>query len=150
MNLEEAIAQLIELGEKDPLVISRKLVERQGRAWLAGELEAYAEQLVAELARKRLGSLRRSAQVALVPGDQVAQGELRLRSFWVPDVGWKRAADLTVDHLLARAVWNERFASSVLTQARWCRDVAELMVAEGAKTLGKLKAMLPQLPETAS
>lgn len=145
MNLEEAIAQLIELGEKDPLEIARKLSRQQGDVWLGEQLVAYAESLVAEIARQRLGSMRRSAQVALRPGDTIDSSELKLRSFWVPEIGYKRANDLTPDDLLARAAWNETLALAIWGQARWCRDVAALMVSEGAKVLGRLKAPLPAL-----
>lgn len=147
MTLEAAIGQLIDLGEKDPLLIARKIEQQQGREWLAGQLAAYAEQLVAEIARQRLGALRRSAQVALRPGDSVAQGELRIRSFWIPGEGWKRAADVTPDDLFARADWNERFAGAVLAQARWCRDVGQLLLDAGAATLGKFRGELPALPD---
>lgn len=138
--------QLIELGEKDPLLIARKIEAQQGRDWLAEQLAAYAEQLVAEIARQRLGSLRRSAQIALRPGDEVAQSELKLRSFWIPSQGWKRAADVTAEDLLERAAWNERFASAVMVQAKWCRDVAQLLIDQGARTLGRFKGDLPALP----
>lgn len=147
MTLEAGIAQLIELGEKDPLLIARKLEQQQGHEWITEQLSAYAEQLVAELARQRLGSLRRSAQIALRPGDVKAQGELKIRSFWVPNFGWKVAADLTSSDLIARAEWNEKFAAAVMRQSTWLREVAGLMVAEGVKTLGRLKAALPPLED---
>jgi len=146
MNLEEAILQLIELGEKDPLVIARKLEERDTNGWLAEQMFAYREQFLSELARHRLGSQRRSSQLALRPGDVLATAELKLRSVWVPEQGWTRAADMTVDDVDARAAYLERLSWSIGSQAAWFREAASLMRAEGAKTLGRLKASLPPLP----
>jgi len=146
MNLEEAILQLIELGEKDPLVIARKIVERNDADWLAEQMLPYCEQFLSELSRQRLGSQRRSSQLALRPGDDLADAELKLRSVWVPEQGWKRAADMTADDLDVRAAYLERLAGSIAIQASWFREVSGLMRAEGAKTLGRLKAALPPLP----
>ena len=147
MNLEEAIAQLIGLGEKDPLVIARKIEERQGHAWLVEQLSAYAEDLVAELARQRLGSRRRTAEVAIRPGDPITSAEMKIATTFIPGVGWKKYADLTADDLDVRASMYDRLATAMGVRSAWCREVAGLMRAEGVRTLGKLKADLPVLPE---
>lgn len=147
MTLEEAIQQEITLGQKDPLEIARRIAISQGDEWVTEQLALLAEDLVAELARRRLGSQRRGAELALRPGDTAASSELKIRSAWVPGSGWKRAADLTTDDLLMRAAWYERLAGASLRRASWCREVVDLMAQEGVKTLGKLKSALPPLPD---
>lgn len=150
LSLEEAIAQQIHLGLKDPLEIARTVEKLYGTEWLGEQLRAYSEELVASLARMRLGAIRRSAEIALRPGDAATQSDLKLSSFWVPDEhggSWKRAADVTAEDLEARARHYDRLASGSLRRALWLREVADLMREEGAKTLGRLKVALPALPE---
>ncbi len=146
MNLDEAIGNLIELGEMDPLVIARKIEERHGAEWLHDELAACAEQLVAGIARQRLGSVRRSAEVALRPGDEMSQAEMKIAKVWVPEEGWKVAANLTIEDLIAKAIWYERLMSAAGIRAQWLREVAQMMIEDGAKKLGALKRPLPPLP----
>ena len=146
MTLDEAITQLIELGEKDPLEIARKIEKRHGTDWLASELSAQAEQLVAQIARQRLGAVRRSAEVALRPGDEVSQADMKIAKVWVPEHGWKVAAELTSEDLLLKAAWYERLSFAASSRAQWCREVAEMIVADGVSKLGRLKRPLPPLP----
>lgn len=150
MNLEEAIGQLITLGEKDPLTIVEKLVHRHGKEWLDEQATLYAADFAADMARRVLGAQRRHSEVALRPGDQVTSAELKVRSYWVPEQGWKPAKDLTATDLRARAAFYERLSHGALQRAAWCREVAALMESEGAEKLGKLKAALPPLPEDES
>ncbi len=146
MTLEEAITQLINLGEKDPLTIVEKLAKRHGDEWLREEAALHAHDFSADLARRLLGARRRGSEIALKPGDQVASSELKLRSYWVPEYGYKRASDLTADDLLVRVRFYNLLERSAAVKAAWLLEVVDLMVAEGAKTLGKLKAALPPLP----
>lgn len=147
MSLEEAIQKLINLGEKDPLNIARAICERNDKDWLLSELEALAEDVVADIARRRLSGQRRSAEIALRPGDEIASAELKLRSFWIPGKGWTRAAELAANDLRVRATWEERLAGSIMRRVEWMREVAGLMDSEGVKKLGQLKATLPALPD---
>jgi hypothetical protein len=146
MTLDEAITQLIGLGEKDPLEIARKIEARYEPEWLVEQLAAQAESLIAGIARQRLGSIRRSAEVALRPGDAISQAEMRVAKVWVPEVGWKTAADLTVDDLRAKAAWYERLAGAAIARAKWCREVAQMMTDDKVATLRRLKRPLPELP----
>lgn len=147
MTLDEAIAQLIELGEKDPLTIARKIEERHGKDWLLNEIAARVEDYVSDLARRRLSGQRRSAEVALRAGDEVSSSELKIKSFWIPNEGWIRASDLSATHLRARALWEENLMGAIARRVAWLRDVADLMETEGVKKLGQLKKTLPALPE---
>lgn len=146
MNLEEAIGQLIELGEKDPLNIARRVESNYGHDWLVEQLSLYSEQLVAELARQRLGSVRRRAEAAIQPGDPVSSGEMKLKAIWIAGYGYKRVADVTAEDLELRASMYRRLAGVMLVRADWCLDVVALMRAEGVLTLGELRADLPVLP----
>lgn len=146
MTLDEAIAQQITLGEKDPLTIARKIQKTLDSEWLSSELLSLAEELVADRARHRLGSQRKSSMVALRPGDQVATSELRLRSVWVPGKGWIRAADMTDEDCDCVAAFYTRLASASTIRANWYATVASMIREEGVPTLGRLKAALPELP----
>lgn len=147
MDLDEAIAQLVNLGEKDPLTIARKLASDHGEEWVRDELLARSEDLLALLARAVLGSQRRSAEMALQPGNIVATSELKLRSYWVPDEGWKRANELTRDDLLARAHWYDLIAHASSKRAAWLRRVVDLMDKQGVSTLGDVHGELPPLDD---
>lgn len=146
MNLDEAIAQQIELGQVDPLEIARQVEKLYGTEWLGHELTAQAEQIVAQIARQRLGSVRRSAEVALRPGDDISQGEMKIAKVWVPNIGWKVAAELTADDLETKASWYERLASASTIRAVWCREVAQMIREDGVTKMGRLKRPLPVLP----
>lgn len=149
MTLEEAIAQRINLGDKDPLTIARKIIENHDDEWLVEELTGLAEDLIAEMSRRRLGDQRRRAEVALRPGDPVSTGELKLRSVWVPGESggdWKRAADVTAEDAEAKARWYLGLARAAQRRAMWWLDVAGMIRADGVANLGALKRDLPVLP----
>jgi hypothetical protein len=145
MTLDEAIEQLVTLGEKDPAEIVKKLQHRHGEKWLRTQVAARAEEVTLEFARRILGSARRRGELALRAGDAMSQAEMQITTAWVPGVGWKVAADLTRDDLLARAGWYERFADASLRRAEWCRDVVARMDDEGVERLGDISE-LPPLP----
>lgn len=147
MSLEEEIQRLITLGEKDPLDAARKLIEANGPEWVNEQLAAYQEDVIAEMFRRRLGAIRRGAELVLHPGDQHSQGELKLASAWVPGVGWKRAADLTAEDLRARAHFYDVIAHASQRRSAWCREVASMMDEDNVRTLGKLRRPLPALPD---
>jgi len=147
MTLDEAIQQAVNLGEKDPLTIARKILAAHDNNWVATELVSLGEDILAERARKALGSVRRSAELVVRPGNMRGQTDLMLASFWVPGVGYKVAGDLTSSDFRARAQFYDVVERAAVRRAVWCREVADLMDAEKAKTLRKLKAELPALPE---
>jgi hypothetical protein len=150
-SLEAAIRQLIELGFKDPLEIARRLERTHDADWLATQLVMLSEDLIAEIARKQLGQRRRGYELALRPGQPIAQANLKLAGFWIPaedgTPAWKAASEITPEDLDRRATWYESFAIGVLRRAQWCRQVAALMRHEGAPVLSSLRAELPPLPE---
>ena len=146
MNLAETIEQLVNLGERDPLEIAAKVRERNERRWLRDELEALADDLIADMARRQLGANRRRLELALRPGDQLTSSQFRIAKAWVPGEGYKVAADLTRADLVARAQWYEGFAEASTRRAEWCFSVVALMDAENVDRLGDLTAALPPLP----
>jgi hypothetical protein len=141
------VAQMVNLGHSDPLEIAQTLIDRN-REDLVDLLMPWAEDFIRDMARRQLGAVRRSAELQLRPGDQLASSQLKIAKAWVPGLGYKVAAQLTVDDLEARASWYENFAHASLRRAVWCREVAGLMRGEGARTLGKLKVALPPLPDS--
>lgn len=154
MTLEDAVVQQIELGEKDPGEIARKVEHLFGRDWLAAELLAHAEGFVSEIARQRLGAARRAAVVRIEPRTLADMAEVKTKSVWIPDLlapgvgGHKRMAECTADDFDHRASWLERLASSVTVQADWFRDLAARMRDEGARTFKGYRGELPTLPTT--
>jgi len=150
-SLEGAVRQLIELGYKDPIAIARRLESLYDAAWLATQLVMLSEDLIAEMARKQLGQRRRGYELALRPGQPLAEANMRLAGFWIPAADgtplWKAAGDVTPEDLDRRAAWYESFAIGVLRRAQWCRQVAALMRVEGASVLSQLRVELPELPE---
>ena len=150
-SLEGAVRQLIELGFNDPLEIARRLEHMHDQEWLAAQLAMLSEDLIAEMARKQLGQRRRGFEIALRPGQPLAQTKMKLVGFWIPAAdgtpAWKAAGEITPEDLDRRAAWYESFAIGVLRRAQWCREVAAMMRHEGAPVLSQLRAELPPLPE---
>lgn len=147
MTLDEAIEQQITLGGKDPVDIARRVESLFGREWITEQAAMFADEFVVTRARTKLSVHRRSAEVALRPGDEMSQADMKIAKAWIPGDGWVKVADLTADHLDKRASWYETFADASLKRALWCRDVAGMIRDDGVRTLGKLKRPLPALPE---
>lgn len=148
-DLDTAIEQLVQSGERDPLDIARKLINQHGQTWARLEVAARAEDLIADLARRKLGSVKKQGTAVvqtLRPGSEISADRLRIAKVWIPGEGWKRAAELTVSDCLKRASFYRLLSDTAQRRAGWYQEVASLMEAEGAKTLGQLKAELPALP----
>lgn len=147
MTLQEAIEQLVNIGETDPLEIAKKIEKQHDKHWLSSELLALSEDIIPEMARRVIGAQRRSAELALRPGDVITSSEMKIRTRWIPGgIGWKKVADLTADDLGKLARWYEKLADASLRRTQWCQEVIALMKDEGVDTLGRLKAALPPLP----
>lgn len=150
LSLEAAVRQLIELGFKDPLAIARRLESMHAPEWLTAQLVMLSEDLIAEIARKQLGQRRRGFELALKPGQPIADANMKLAGFWIPaedgTPAWKAAGEVTPEDLDRRAEWYESFAIGVLRRAQWCRQVASLMRQEGVPVLADLRGELPPLP----
>ena len=148
LSLEEAIQQLITLGEKDPLIIARKIEKHYEADWLKEELYALREQTISQIARTRINSRRHTAMSALRKGRQ-APKELMLLGEWIPNhkggFGWKRLGDWTAADLRSRENYYRKMSGSALRLADWCQRCAQLIEDEGVGTLGKVKAPLPTL-----
>ena len=146
LDLEEAIEQLITLGEKDPLTIARKLIERHGSEWAEHEVALRAEDYIQIMARMRLGTRRRSAEVALRPGDERSQIEFRVSSIWIPMEGWLPASAVTAPMLREKAAFYGKIAEASIRRKYWYLEVADLMDAQGVPTLAEYSGDLPPLP----
>lgn len=147
MHLDDAIEQLVVLGERDPIDIARKIIDRNGEDWVGKELLDMAEDVIAIYARMKLGSRRRSAEVALYPGDYVSEGRMKLAKFWVPGSGWKQVGELNAQDLLAKADWYANFRRAAARREIWCRKTAELLDEQGVTTISQLEVPLPALPD---
>lgn len=150
-DLDGAISQQITLGEKDPVMVARKVIALYGRFWVRNELAARDEDIVADLARRKLGSQRRNAAARITPGKPMTSEEMKLKSTWVPRKDgtweWKSFAAFTADDHDARAAWYEKQATADMRTATWHRRIAEMLREDKVKTTGALKRELPPLPE---
>lgn len=147
MHLDDAVEQQVILGERDPIDIARKIIDRNGEEWLVRELLARAEDIIAIYARQKLGSERRSAEIALHPGDYVAEARMKIAKFWVPGYGYKEFSEATVEDLRAKAEWYAKFREAAAKREVFCREVANQIEAEGVVTVGQLEGPLPALQE---
>ena len=146
ISLDAAISQLIELGEKDPIEIARKLEKRHGIDWLTRELSAHAEEIVSEIARQHLGRRRRAASLPSVIESSGTTRETMLSPIFIPGVGWKSLGDCTTDDLAAREQFYLKAAGAMVRWASWCRECIEEMRVQGVSKLSQLKGQLPELP----
>ena len=144
MTLEEAIQQQLTLGKNDPLEIARAITKQQEPEWIAAELLALSEELIAEIARHRLGSVRRSSLATIVRGPK---REARLAPVWIPNAGWKRLADLTVDDLRALEKFYARLRDAAAVRVTWCSECIALMLGQEVAKLGQIKGAIPSVPE---
>lgn len=153
-TLDEAIAQQIALGEKDPLTIARKVERLNGREWLAERLLELGEDIVAERARRRLDANRRAGVLAIRPGAGLKKAELGLETVWVPNalapgVGARKPLnECTPEDFDAVASYREGIVRKVLAHAAWFREVAARMRTAKAATFREFKGEVPELPES--
>lgn len=149
LSLEAAIEQLINLGENDPVTIAQKLAHQHGGDWVARELAAHWEDILAEIARQRLGSLRRSAIETI--GVRARQGsvtkrEAVLATLYVPKVGYIKLGDATTDDLLEAAAYRRRLANGLIRWSDWLESLAALLSEQGVGRVRELRGALPDLP----
>jgi hypothetical protein len=148
MSLDEAIAQQIGLGVKDPLEIARKLEALHGADWMTAELAAHREAIVSEIARQWLGRERRAATLpAVLSGERKTKRETMLAPLFIPGEGWKSLGECTESDFEAREQFYVRAAGSMLRWASWCRACIDAMRNQHVETFGRLKGPLPELPE---
>ena len=147
LSLEEAITQLINLGEKDPLTIARKLADLHGGNWVAEQLAARWEDILAEIARQRLGNERRASVHALSErGAKVTKREAVLASVFIPSKGWIVLGEATREDLAEREAYMRRLAGGLYLWADWFGDLRELLEAQGVEKVRQLRGALPPLP----
>ena len=144
MTLREAIEQLVDLGEKDPREIAAKLRHRHGDDWLAAELFAAADDLVAEVARHVLGANRRSS-LSLARVAELPKREVMLQAAFLPGVGWVKFGDFAAEDFDRLASTYRKGASALARYAEWCESAAARMREQGASRFRELKGGLPEL-----
>ncbi len=146
VDLDVAIELLVSLGERDPLVLTRKLIEEHGEEWAREEVGDRAEEYIIILARQAVGNARRRAEKNLVSGNVGSELAIRQSRVWIPNGGWKILDECTAGDLLARADWYHAFIVAAYKREEWCRQVAQLIIDEGVQKLGEVTASLPPLP----
>lgn len=149
MTLEEAIEQIVKLGEKDPLEIARKVIRRYDEKWLAAELVGHGEEIVAEIARQRLGHNRRSSVAALpaVLTGKKPKREIMLASIFIPGVGHKALGDCTAADHAAREQFYLNISDSALRWAAYHGEWKAAILAQGVERTSQVKGPLPELQE---
>jgi hypothetical protein len=167
IDLFDAVEQQLALGVKDPIEVAERIRRLYDDTWLAGQLMAYADDLIADIARHRMGHYRAAAEREreLLLLEDVGEGrrepprgrrrqrkaDLMLASKWVPDEhggGWKRIGDLTVEDCRAIASHYRMLAQANERKAGLYEDYARQMEKEGAAKLSEL-TVVPRLAEVA-
>lgn len=149
LSLEEAIAQQINLGHNDPLTIARKCADLYGTDWVAEELASHWQEILAEIARQKLGNERRAAIVTLATRareGKVSKREAVISSLFVPGKGWISFGDATADDLVARESYLRRLADGLNRWADYYAAVRAELETQGVARVRDLKGALPDLP----
>lgn len=145
VDLAAAIEQLVNFGHSDPREAAVVLRERHGEKWLAKEVAAIADDVVAWRFFQRLNAHRRASERAIRNGDRKSMSELLLAYVWVPGVGRKRYADLTEVEWRLRASYDRRAGQALLAHADWCEAIADAIDRAGVSTAHDLD-VLPEYP----
>lgn len=143
--LDKLIESKINLGHKNPHDFYDLLVQELGDD-LVDVVKPYLADFITEMARHRIGALRRASVAKITARALESQEEVMLRALWVPANGtivYKRIADMTADEFDARAAYLERMIQGIAMHARWCRDVATAIREQGVGTAGGLKELPP-------
>ncbi len=138
MTLEEAIRQLVNLGENDPRTIVEKLKKRHGKAWLTEQTAFLAEDIAEDIARHMIGRSRRDHEK--VPPQVVGNPGLMGQTKWIPGGGYKRITDLTADDCRAIAAHYAMLEQSAGWRKTAYTEAADMVDAAGVATVGELGA----------
>lgn len=141
-TLADAIEQQINLGLKDPIEIAEAVERLHGEEWVRARVADMAMDVLAQLARGRLGSRRRAREpvsAAAANGSSPAARDFLLESKFVPDVGWKRIADLTAHDCRAVAEHHRMLVNVNGHKARLYLDFADAIDSAGVETLGQVR-----------
>lgn len=153
MDLDEAISQQVELGEKDALAVAEKILSLYGKDWLANELLAHAEDIIVTRVHHLLDAQRRNAIVSIRSNRGLQKAELGLKTIYVPNllgngVGARKPLnECTAEDFDAAAGYRESIARSVLNHAGWLREVSARMRSQGAGTFGEYTGEVPPFNE---
>lgn len=147
MTLEEAIAQLVDLGESDPVELARKLEARYDSKWIDAQLAEHRLELVAEIARQFMGSRRRSATKALAVATEAPKREVLLGTVFIPGQGHKKIGELTAEDCDARERFYVAAAGTFLRYAGWFASCAVAIRKQGVARLADVRGALPALEE---
>lgn len=147
MTIAEAVRQMVSLGERDPYVISTKLVKRhRDESWFRDDLIGYANEFVATMAAKQISAELRSATRALRKGDAASAQRLKERTVWIPEVGRKRFADCTIEDLRAKRDYYAQLGRTLFSFSAYYESCAMLLLVENVATVGDVTAPLPEFP----
>ncbi len=149
-SLDSAIAQLLNLGERDPLTIARKLLDLRGGDWIADQLAAHWEEIITEIARQRIGSERRSTITSLSEfarkGKSAPKREVVLLTIYTPSRGYIAIGDATDADLAEAATLRRKLAEGLFRWADYFDALREQLQAQGVQRVRDLKGSLPELP----
>lgn len=151
-SLEDAIRQMINLGENDPITIARKCADLHGGTWVAEQLAAHWEEILAEIARQQIGNERRAAIVSVGglrarKGRSIAKRNVLLATMFIPSKGYIALGDATVADLEEAASYRQRMADGLVRWATYYGDLADRLKAQGVDKVSRLKGELPPLPQ---
>lgn len=148
-DLVQHIEQELNLGQRDPHKIWKRLERKLGKEKLQELALPYLPDFISDMARQRLNQQRRTAIAKITTKALENQAEVMLKSLWVPSeegIVYKRIADMSADDFRDRASYLDRMVVGIAVHAAWCREVADAMDKQGVAQAKDL-AVLPSLPE---
>lgn len=150
MNLDTAITQQINLGQRDPIEIAKKIEDLYGQDWVKNELLQYSEDFIASMARSRLGAIRNNALHQMTNQRKQRSARVGEANFlgstkWVYGIGYKKVSDLTVEDCQLIVSHYEMIKRAAETFSEFYSTLISRMLATGAVNLGEL-AKIEELP----
>lgn len=150
MNLDLAITQQINLGQRDPVEIAQKIEQLYGEEWVRNEMSRYSEDFIASMVRARLGAIRNNAIHAMTTQKKQRSARANEANFlgstkWVYGEGYKRVSDLTVEDCQKIVTHYEMIRRASETYSDFYTTLISRMIATSSTTIGEL-ANIEELP----
>lgn len=149
-TLREAVMEVVNDGERDPVKVVARLSEFYGQKWLLRQIVQIIAIMVAEA--QGTGSHLLEPRVRTesgLPRVQKASGDFYHSARWVnAEIGWRRVTDLTESDCREIAAQYDLLATVASRHSAWFVEVADRIRDEGALTLGEIRDLLPIAPMT--
>lgn len=150
-TLRDAVMEIVNDGERDPVKVVARLSEFYGQKWLLRQIVGIIAIMVAEAQGTGRGRIEPRARTESgLPRVQKASGDFFQSARWVnAEIGWRRLADLTESDCREIAAQYDLLATVAGRHSAWFIEVADRLRDEGALSVGEIIDLLP-IPPMAS